>query len=166
MQKVFLVVVVVVAAVCAHPGSYDDSAEENHIEDHARFYGAKHLVCPYWQNAYGNPELARDHHQDVLSDGTIKGNWKILSPSHQTLETVSYTSKKQTTSETSLNGLHFGSSRAALPANKCPYWENYYGDANVQRSHTQYVHGGATIGEFKLLSPKEGTLQTITYILM
>jgi len=158
MQKVFLVVVVVVAAVCAHPGSYDDSAEENHIEDHARFYGAKHLVCPYWQKAYGNPDVARDHQQDVLSDGSIEGNWKILSPSRQILETVTYTSEKQETSQSNLNEL-------GLPANKCPYWENYYGDANVQRSHSQYVYGGATHGEFKLLSVDQGTLQTIKYTL-
>jgi len=158
MQKVFLVVVVVVAAVCAHPGSYDESAEENHIEDHARFYGAKHLVCPYWQKAYGNPDVARDHQQDVLSDGSISGNWKILSPSRQILETVTYTSEKQETSQSSLN-------EHGLPANKCPYWENYYGDANVQRSHSQYVYGGATHGEFKLLSLDQGTLQTIKYTL-
>jgi len=158
MQKVFLVVLVVVAAVYAHPGGYDESAEDDHIKDHARFYGAKHLVCPYWQKAYGNPDVARDHQQNVLIDGTIEGNWKILSPSMQILETVTYTSEKQATSKTSLNEL-------GLPANKCPYWENYYGDAKVERSHQQYTHGGATVGEFKLLSADEGTLQTIRYTL-
>jgi hypothetical protein len=115
---------------------------------------AKLGKCPYWQAGYANPSAVRDHKQNVLGDGTVAGNWNILNDSNQILESVSYTSQKQRTTETSLSG------KARGP---CPYWENSYGNAPVQRSHTQYQHGGSTIGEFKLLNPSEGTLQTIKY---
>jgi len=113
--------------------------------------------CPYWQAGYGNPNTVRDQTQNVLSDGSVAGDWKILNEANQVLETVTYTSEKKSTSETSLPG---PSARGP-----CPYWENFYGGANVIRSHSLYTHGGATIGEFKLLVPSEGTVQTIKYTL-
>jgi len=115
---------------------------------------AKLGKCPYWQAAYANPGSVRDHKQNVLGDGTVAGNWNILNDSNQVLESASYTSQKQRTNEKTLSGNAKG---------PCPYWENFYGKAAVQRSHTQYTHGGATCGEFKLLVPSEGVLQTINY---
>merc|ERR1712139_204300 len=133
MQYVFLVVFVLLASASAQLGK-----------------------CPYWQAGYGNPNVAREQTQNVLSDGSIAGNWNILSADKQVLESASYTSEKQETTDTTLTGTANG---------PCPYWENFYGGAAVQRSHTLYTHGGATIGEFKLLVPTEGTIQTIKYTL-
>merc|ERR1712121_518599 len=130
MQHVFLVVFVLVASASAQLGK-----------------------CPYWQAGYGNPTVAREQTQNVLSDGSIAGNWNILTPSKQVLESASYTSEKQKTTATSLTGT----------ANMCPYWENFYGNADVQRSHSQYNVNGNTVGELRLLSG--GTLQTIKYTL-
>merc|ERR1711896_34515 len=113
--------------------------------------------CPYWQAAHGNPNTVRDQQQDVLSDGSLSGSSKILTNDLQVLETLTYTSEKQQTTKTSLSG--------PTARGPCPYWENFYGGAGVLRSHSLYTHGGATIGEFKLLVPTEGTIQTIKYTL-
>merc|ERR1712121_197430 len=134
MQHVVLVVFVLVASASAQLGK-----------------------CPYWQAGYGNPNVAREQTQNVLSDGSIAGNWNILSADKQVLESASYTSEKQKTTDTTLTGTANG---------PCPYWENFYGGGSVElRSHRQYNVKGNTVGEFQLLSTSEGTVQTIKYTL-
>merc|ERR1712055_789900 len=134
MQHVFLVVFVLVASASAQLGK-----------------------CPYWQAGYGNPNVAREQTQNVLSDGSIAGNWNILTADKQVLESASYTSEKQKTTDTTLTGTANG---------PCPYWENFYGGGSVElRSHRQYNVKGNTVGEFQLLSTSEGTVQTIKYTL-
>merc|ERR1712168_103160 len=134
MQHVFLVVFVLVASASAQLGK-----------------------CPYWQAGYGNPNVAHEQTQNVLSDGSIAGNWNILTADKQVLESASYTSEKQKTTDTTLTGTANG---------PCPYWENFYGGSSVElRSHRQYNVKGNAVGEFQLLSTSEGTVQTIKYTL-